>query len=294
MYQLYFKFLNRTFLVETNSLNILNILKLELWPSKSINYVKKCKIIYVGANFSFDKLYDNYVETLGSQYILGFDKKENCKCLFVNQSSTIQPIRNFITSIVSDYNKENTNFLVLHASCVSKNNQGFLLLGKKHSGKTTLSLEMVSNYEYNLITDDLSFITMRGKKIFCHSLFKGIHLNDETFDYYQGYFSNIYNKDSNKTRYYIKKTKQRSLITDIVLSHVVENMFEPYLEKLEIKYEKKIIVDNYVNFSDENQTLIEKKINDLFQKNIKISNCKFGTNIYNSGVFLNNLINNKS
>ncbi len=290
MYHLYFKFLNRTFLVETNSLNILNILKLELWPSESINYVKKCKIIYVGANFSFENFYDNFVETSGNQYVLGFDKKENCKCLFVNQCSTIQPIRNFIASIVCDYNKENLNFLVLHASCTSKNNKGVLLLGKKHSGKTTLSLEMVSNYEYNLIADDLSFITMRGQKVFCHSLFKGIHLNDETFDYYQGYYSNIYNADSNKTRYYTKNIKKKCQITNIVLSQVIGDTTEPFLKNTETAHNKNIFIENYVNFIEDNQSTIEKKVQKLFQKNVKISTCNFGIDIKKSGAFLNNII----
>ncbi|MBR6509891.1 MAG: hypothetical protein IKT38_04730 [Clostridia bacterium] len=290
MYQLYFKFINETFMLETNSLNIFNILKIELWPSESINYVKKCKIVYVGSSFQFDNVYDNPIETIGTQNIVGFDRKEMCECLFINQASTIQPVRNFLASVVCSYYKENKNFFVLHASCVMKNKNAVLLLGKKHSGKTTLSLEMISNYEYKLVADDLSFIVLRGKKVYCYSLFKGIHLNDETFDYYSGFYSNIYNVDSEKTRYYVKKVKNKCIVTHIILSAVSEVLEKPFLEENNLKKQMNIINDNYINFTDDKRLTINKKLNNLLKKDIQVYNCCFGKDINISGIYLNDLL----
>ena len=290
MYQLYFKFINKTFLLETNSLIIFNILKMELWPSESNNYVQKLRIIYVGSGFAIDNVYDNYVAMTDIQHIVGYDKKEHCECLFVTQASTIQPVRNFIAAMVCSNYKEDKNFLVLHASCITKKNHGILILGKKHSGKTTLSLEMIANYNYHLVTDDLSFLVLRGSSVYCYSLFKGLHLNNETFDYFNGFSSDIYNVDSPKTRYYVKNVMNRSRVSYLILSEVDGSAAMPTLSKDSLEKGIDIICDNYVNFTSDVRSVITAKTQALMQKKIRLSACCFGKDIESSGMYLNNIL----
>ncbi len=57
----------------------------------------------------------------------------------------------------------------IHATCVSINNAGILLLGKSGSGKSDLALRLIMNKDAKLVADDRVDIFEQNGKIFASS-----------------------------------------------------------------------------------------------------------------------------
>lgn len=58
----------------------------------------------------------------------------------------------------------NMDIFPIHASAVSKNNNGVLILAPSGGGKTTTAINLCINYHYNLLNDDMNFVL--GENLF--------------------------------------------------------------------------------------------------------------------------------
>lgn len=56
------------------------------------------------------------------------------------------------------------DFYFLHASMVEKNHEGFIIIGKTHSGKSTIAINLLG-YGYNYVTDDIVGINKKSGEV---------------------------------------------------------------------------------------------------------------------------------
>lgn len=58
----------------------------------------------------------------------------------------------------------NNDYYFLHASMVEKNNYGYIVIGRTHSGKSTTAINLLK-YGYNYVTDDIVGINKKNGKV---------------------------------------------------------------------------------------------------------------------------------
>jgi hypothetical protein len=66
----------------------------------------------------------------------------------------------------------------LHASCVARGQHGLVLIGRSHSGKSTLALAL-SDAGFRLLSDDRTFCSLRQDKLLAHGLPRPLKLRRE-------------------------------------------------------------------------------------------------------------------
>lgn len=75
------------------------------------------------------------------------------------------------------------NLILLHSSCVAKNNKGILLCGSGGSGKSSLAFEFIRK-NANFISDDLALIKKINKKTYALGADNQIWITDKIISFY--------------------------------------------------------------------------------------------------------------
>lgn len=71
-----------------------------------------------------------------------------------------------VRDLVKIYMEEKNEAVMVHAAAVEKNGKGYMLVGTKGSGKTTISLNLLYNYKCAEITRDRAFLVKENEEYF--------------------------------------------------------------------------------------------------------------------------------
>lgn len=244
MKKCYFIINDDKFKIETNSLNIYNFLKKELYHDTNSNiYKMNIKIIYKNKVDVFKKniLLDYNVSC---DNIILRNNKDNYLLTLDNDS--YYSYRRYVMNKIAEYYKNKLDLIILHATAIEKNGEAFLIVGEKHAGKSTISLGRVLNKGYNLISDDTCIIYKKDNSIYVEGIFSGINANEKTISLLRGIKSQYIDDEEilTKERYYVKNVCKKGLVKGIIFcTRGAENSFN-----LEMNSYKKIKNNLLYNF----------------------------------------------
>lgn len=83
---------------------------------------------------------------------------------------------------ISRYENHIKKHVLLHASCLVKNNQGYVFMGEKGMGKTTVMMNLLVNFEgeYKYLGND---ITVLDKQLLLYAIYSKVGIGAATIDF---------------------------------------------------------------------------------------------------------------
>lgn len=170
------------------------------------NYPKIFEILSRGSFIPFIPEYRCIKKKAISDYSIFYHKNNDtfsAKMLNGNTSLKIEgPIKEiekgntipFMAHFILEQQRQKNSEATMRGAGVSKNNEAILLIGKRGSGKTSISLELCRKYGYSLIGNDIVLIGLRkdggylfgGTKIFTIRLTTIKYYNTDLKRYFKG------------------------------------------------------------------------------------------------------------
>lgn len=149
------------------------------------------------------------------------------------------------------------DFYFLHASMVEKNNYGYVVIGKTHSGKSTTAINLLE-YGYNYVTDDIVGINKKNGKVI--GINKPIYIRNP----------NLVSSDNNE----IKKVYFNNDLYNYLYSNINTQLLNLNKNLIILKREKfedeKYFEVNYINGAKKILDLIANTFNEDITEQIII------------------------
>jgi hypothetical protein len=129
---------------------------------------------YVKENYIYCKQ-DSYKIAKWRFEITGFEKKETIIKISCNTIGEIF-IGAYLIDFIIQFKLAEKGYLIIHASCVNKNNKGYIFSGRGGGGKTTIALKMIEqgfNFlgdNFIIIHDGIAFSFLSQLNIFTYNL----------------------------------------------------------------------------------------------------------------------------
>lgn len=256
MYKLSFMLFNIKITILSENKFIYDILAAELIEkTKSQQYSDYfLEINYLDNDIYDKKFLKNFMPK--NVEIAATDRRYNCNTLFVDKNISIYVFKNYIYNNLYNYFNKYENICFFHATTIEKDGYAYMILGNKNSGKTTKAIKLCLEYEFNLISDDVTSIKFdsKNKKYLASGIFRGFNMNKATYKMLLNDNHNLIEEDDKnlKNRYFLtsEPVKEAVLNGVIVLDSANHNdtIVNNVLSLLDVKRE---FVDNFLKtFSD--------------------------------------------
>ncbi|MFA8449927.1 MAG: hypothetical protein ACEPOW_04465 [Bacteroidales bacterium] len=123
----------------------------------------ECTLVSVERNLYYSDYYDIYKN---GQIAFDFGMKMKG----VHYSVMSKALENIVSGhAINQIDKK--ELISLHSGAISKNNKGILILGESGDGKSTFTLEMVAQHNYEYLSDEIGLL---DKELFLHPFIKTV------------------------------------------------------------------------------------------------------------------------
>lgn len=154
---------------------------------------------------------------------------------------------------------DKNSLIFLHAACVTKNDNGIIILGEKNSGKTTTCIALLK-HGYDLVSNDKLLVEQIDNEIVCRGLPISIGIRNNTKVIFKEIENLTFNCEDN--RYYIKP---QELVKRFNVN--ISNICKAKLIILPRYTPDKIKIDSKkINFEEKKEIIIKQILDTVYEK----------------------------